>query len=299
MGRPFNPRIRHKLDQPSLQDLADRLRSSNPHRSCERRQRLFLNAVSSLGGFRTPASPCLARPAPEADVRNPSPLRTYGRGHGALAPRMLLGRAKVSSLLGLRTADRPASKLVLERDRDCRLTSDRNLDARLVAAEPQIHSSIKPGDIALACCPPALWALCHVFAKPAIAHFPPLFMIGLAYAVSALVLLRLALRSKTRWWAMFTIAAFGGAIQSSLIFSGLQRLPASTAILVMQSQVPFAILCARAICGERPGVRRLSGIGIVLVGIVLIAGAPEAVDALGALSALSAVLLGTLSWSIS
>ena len=135
---------------------------------------------------------------------------------------MLLGRAKVSSLLGLRTADRPASKLVLERDRDCRLTSDRNLDARSVAAEPQIHSSIKPGDIALACCPPALWALCHVFAKPAIAHFPPLFMIGLAYAVSALVLLRLALRSKTRWWAMFTIAAFGGAIQSKL---HLQRPP--------------------------------------------------------------------------
>src|SRR5271170_2347774 len=88
------------------------------------------------------------------------PKGTYGRGHGALAPRMLLGRAKVSSLLGLRTADRPASKLVLERDRDCRLTSDRNLDARLVAAEPQIHSSMKLGDIALACCPPALWALC-------------------------------------------------------------------------------------------------------------------------------------------
>ena len=73
IGRPFNPRIRHKLDQPSLQDLAaDRLRSSNPHRSCERRQRLFLNAVSSLGGFRTPASPCLA--PPRARGRRPKPF---------------------------------------------------------------------------------------------------------------------------------------------------------------------------------------------------------------------------------
>src|SRR6202021_1290574 len=78
IGRPFNPRIRHKLDQPSLQDLtADSLRSSNPHRSCERRLRLFLNAGSSLGGCRTPASPCLARPAPEAGVRNPSPQPTF------------------------------------------------------------------------------------------------------------------------------------------------------------------------------------------------------------------------------
>ena len=73
VGRPFHPRIRHKLDQPRIQDLgADSLRSSNPHRSCERRQRPFLNAVSSLGGFRTPASPCLA--PPRARGRRPKPF---------------------------------------------------------------------------------------------------------------------------------------------------------------------------------------------------------------------------------
>ena len=73
VGRPFHPRIRHKLDQSRLQDLgADSLRSSNPHRSCERRQRPFLNAVSSLGGFRTPASPCLA--PPRARGRRPKPF---------------------------------------------------------------------------------------------------------------------------------------------------------------------------------------------------------------------------------
>ena len=155
---------------------------------------------------------------------------------------------------------------------------------------------MKNRDTALACAPPALWALSYVFAKPAIAHFPPLFMIGLAYAISAVVLSRRALRSKTPWWAMFSIAAFGGAIQSSLIFSGLNELPASSAILVVQSQVPFAILCAWLLCGERPSVRRLSGIAIVFIGIVLIAGAPEAIGAPGALAA---VLLGTLSWGLS
>ena len=73
MGRPFNPRIRYKLDQPSLQDLAaDSPRSPNPHRSYERHQRLFLNTVSSLGGFRTPASPCLA--PPRARGRRPKPF---------------------------------------------------------------------------------------------------------------------------------------------------------------------------------------------------------------------------------
>jgi O-acetylserine/cysteine efflux transporter len=155
---------------------------------------------------------------------------------------------------------------------------------------------MKPRDIALACCPPVLWALSYVFAKPAIAHFPPLFMVGLADAITAVILLRRALRSMTPWWAMFGVAAFGGAIQSSLIFSGLNELPAATAILVVQSQVPFAILWAWLLCGERPGVRRISGVAVVFIGILLIAGAPEAIGALGALGA---VLLGALSWGLS
>jgi O-acetylserine/cysteine efflux transporter len=117
-------------------------------------------------------------------------------------------------------------------------------------------------------------------------------MVGLAYGVSALILIQRARRTSTPWWAMFAIAAFGGAIQSALIFGGLNKLPASTAILVVQSQVPFAILSAWAICGERPDLWRLFGVVIVLAGIVLIAGAPEAVNSPGALAA---VLLGTFS----
>ncbi len=155
---------------------------------------------------------------------------------------------------------------------------------------------MRPHEIFFACIPPALWALSYVVAKPAVAHFPPLFMVGLAYAVSAAILLRLALRSRTSPWAMFAIAAFGGAIQSSLIFAGLKALPASTAVLVVQSQVPFAILCAWIICGERPSLRRLAGVAIVFAGIVLVAGAPEAVSALGSLLS---VLLGALSWGVS
>jgi O-acetylserine/cysteine efflux transporter len=158
------------------------------------------------------------------------------------------------------------------------------------------QTSMRPRDIAFACCPPVLWALSYVLAKPAMAHFPPLFMVGLAYGVAALILLHRSLKTKTAWSAMFTIAAFGGTIQSGLIFAGLNRLPASTAILVVQSQVPFAVLSAWAICGERPDPRRFLGVAIVLVGIVLIAGAPEAVSAL---DALGLVLLGTLSWGIS
>jgi O-acetylserine/cysteine efflux transporter len=150
-------------------------------------------------------------------------------------------------------------------------------------------------DIALACCPPALWALSYALAKPALEHFPPIFMTSLAYAAAALILLFRSLRAKTPWPAMVAIAALGGALQSILIFTGLTGLPVSTAILIVQSQVPFAVLSAWAICGEKVNVRRLAGMAIVLAGIGLIAGAPEAVHAFGSLAL---VVLGTLSWGV-
>jgi hypothetical protein len=108
MGRPFNPRIRHKLDQPSLQVLAtDSQRSSNPHRSHERRQRLFLNAVSSLGGFRTPASPCLA--PPRAKGRRPKPF-TKAVVQKVEKGSIHIGRA--NRALSSRTALRPSKKRI-------------------------------------------------------------------------------------------------------------------------------------------------------------------------------------------
>jgi len=166
----------------------------------------------------------------------------------------------------------------------------------LTAAVENAQIAMTPRNFALACAPPTLWALCYVFAKPAIVHFPPLFMVALAYAASAVILARKTMKSRTPWWAMFAIAVFGGSIQSGLIFWGLKGLPASTAVLVVQSQVPFAILCAWALCGERPSLRRTFGVGIVFVGIVCVAGAPEAI---GSLWPLAAVLLGALSWGVS
>src|SRR5262249_49640175 len=56
------------------------------------------------------------------------------------------------------------------------------------------------------------------------------------------------------------------------------HLPASTAVLVLQSQVPFAVLSAWLIGKERLNTARLVGIVIAIGGVALIAGAPEAVS---------------------
>ena len=86
-----------------------------------------------------------------------------------------------------------------------------------VAAE-NAPALFTPRAFALACIPPVLWALSYVYAKPAIAHFPPLFLAALAYAASAVILAPKTMRSRTPWRMMFVIAAFGGSLQSGLIF---------------------------------------------------------------------------------
>lgn len=155
---------------------------------------------------------------------------------------------------------------------------------------------MKAKDVALACCPPALWGISYALAKPATDHFPPIFMMTMVYGLTAIALYRPNRRPLTRRRYLFLIAAFGGAIQSSLIFTGISGLPAATAILAVQAQVPFAVLAAWIIGGERLEIKRLVGIGISGIGIIVIAGAPEAT---GNLLPLGLVLLGTLSWGLS
>jgi O-acetylserine/cysteine efflux transporter len=154
---------------------------------------------------------------------------------------------------------------------------------------------MKPRDIALALAAPILWGVGFTFAKPALAQFPPMLMMVIIYLATSTLLLGRRRRPRTPPWTLLLIGACGGAVQSILIFSGLAHLPASTAVLVVQSQVPFAVLCAWAIGKEQLSAARLIGIAIAIGGVALIAGAPEAVSDYPSLLLL---VLGALVWAM-
>jgi len=153
---------------------------------------------------------------------------------------------------------------------------------------------VKPRDIALALAAPVLWGVGFTFAKPALAQFPPMLMMVMIYVATTVLLLGRRRRLRTPLWAMLVIGACGGAVQSILIFSGLSHLPASTAVLVVQSQVPFAVLWAWLIGKERLSAARLVGIATAIGGVALIAGAPEATSDY---PSLLMVVLGALVWA--
>ena len=135
---------------------------------------------------------------------------------------------------------------------------------------------MKPLDVARGLAVPMLWAVGFTAAKPTVAHFPPLLMLAFAYGVTGLCLARNLTRIETPFWRLFLVSALVTTVQGGLVFSGLSQLPASTAVLLLQVGVPFSVLFAWPLAGERPTAIRLCGIALAFAGIAIVAGAPRA-----------------------
>ena len=143
--------------------------------------------------------------------------------------------------------------------------------------------------------PPALWAIAYTIAKPTMQTFPPFFLMSIIYLIAALVLWRPNPNRQTPLWVILVGSVLGGSVQSGLIFSGVVLVPASTAVMTVQSQVPFAVLAAWAMGLEQVNGRRFAGIILSLGGVALVVGLPSSV---GEIRGLLMIVAGTLSWGI-
>ncbi|HLF21379.1 MAG TPA: DMT family transporter, partial [Aestuariivirga sp.] len=141
-----------------------------------------------------------------------------------------------------------------------------------IAYEPPMT----PRQILLALVPPACWGVGFTIAKPAVAQFPPLFMMLLVYgAIAAWLTLRDRAPIATSWARMLLISSLAVTIQGALIFIGLKGLPATTANLVLQIQVPMAVILGWLVGGEMLGLRKSIGTLIAIAGVAMVIGLPE------------------------
>lgn len=120
-----------------------------------------------------------------------------------------------------------------------------------------------------------IWGSGFLFAKVAIEHFPPILLMALRFTVTALVLVWFVPIPKRQLGRLFWIALIGAAIQYSLTFTGLKHIYASTAIIVIQLEVPFAVLLAVAFLKDRVDAVKIMGMALAFVGVVVIAGEPH------------------------
>lgn len=154
---------------------------------------------------------------------------------------------------------------------------------------------MKPLDLLLALAVPTIWGLGFTAAKAGLDQFPPILLMALRFTLTALVLVWFV---KPPWPSMgriFVIAVVSATIQYSLTFTGLKDLYASTAVIVVQLEVPFGALLAALFLKERLGARPAFGMALAFVGVALIAGEPRLG---GDHMALILVVSGAFVWAI-
>ena len=150
-------------------------------------------------------------------------------------------------------------------------------------------------DIALAVFIQVLWGPIYTLCKPALDWFPPLMMVAIVYSILAIVFTPFVPRPKTRLLTLLMISFFGGALQTSMVFLALKYLPASTAILTMQLQVPVGVIASWFMGRDKPNLKNTFGALVCLAGVVIVVGKP---DATTEWFGLLAMLIGVVSWSV-
>ena len=132
-----------------------------------------------------------------------------------------------------------------------------------------------PKDIVRAALVPVCWGFGYTMAKPAIDHFPPLFMVGITYLANFLVINALwPSRTSTPHWHVMLMTSCVVTIQAALGFYGYRHVSASLAILVVQVQVPIAVLFGWWLLKEDLSPARALGIAVAFAGVALVVGLP-------------------------
>jgi O-acetylserine/cysteine efflux transporter len=155
---------------------------------------------------------------------------------------------------------------------------------------------MKPKTLFLALAAPLCFGTGLTLAKPAVVHFPPIFMMLLAYSTVAIImLLTIREKIKTPWRSMLLISSTAVTLQGALLFLGLKGLEATTANLVLQTQVPMAVFLGWLIGGETLSSRKIIGTGIALVGVAIVIGLPHEKPPLWPVTL---VIIGAFVWAL-
>ena len=134
-----------------------------------------------------------------------------------------------------------------------------------------------------------------VISKPAFESFPPILLMGLRFVFAASILI---------WWfpipkgyliKIFIASLIANTLQYSITYSGLDLIDASSAVLLVQLEVPFGVIFAFFMLKEKPTIRALIGIGIAFIGVYVLTGSP---NLNGKIIGIGLTILGSAIWAL-
>ena len=112
----------------------------------------------------------------------------------------------------------------------------------------------------------------------AVADDHPILLNGLRWSLSGLVMFYFFPFPKKHIKQMLIISFVGCTVQYSLSFYGLKIIDGASATLFVQSEIPFGILIAFLILGEKPPLKNIIGLIIAFIGIFILSGNPNLED---------------------
>ena len=115
-----------------------------------------------------------------------------------------------------------------------------------------------------------IWGVNFAVAKFALSQFPPIFMMSLRFALVALLLVPIVRRPLTPMRQIFGLSLTLGCLHFALFFTGLKGIDASVAAVVIQLQVPFAVILSSVFLKDQPGIVRVFGILLAFAGVAVI-----------------------------
>ena len=134
-----------------------------------------------------------------------------------------------------------------------------------------------------------------VIAKPAFESFPPILLMGIRFTFAASILI---------WWfpiprgylkKIFIASIVANTLQYSITYTGLNHIEASSAVLLVQMEVPFGVIFAFFMLKEKPTLRALIGITIAFIGVYVLTGSPN-LD--GKFFGIALTILGSAIWAL-
>ena len=134
-----------------------------------------------------------------------------------------------------------------------------------------------------------------VIAKPAFESFPPILLMGIRFTFAASILI---------WWfpipraylkRIFIASLIANTLQYSITYTGLNYIEASSAVLLVQMEVPFGVIFAYFMLKEKPTFRALIGITVAFIGVYILTGSPN-LD--GKFFGIGLTILGSAIWAL-
>ena len=134
---------------------------------------------------------------------------------------------------------------------------------------------MKTRDIFIALLVPIILGFGFVIAKPAMQYFPPYLLMGMRFTIPALILVWWFPLPKGLYLDLFKVSFIGSTLQYGLTYTGLNIIDASSAILLVQLEVPFGIIIAFFLLKEIPTIKNIVGLVIAFIGVFILTGAPN------------------------